>query len=115
MNQQQKPKHRIFCFINNPCAVDFLHVIAMCDDGYVLASHISSSECWAKHDIGITSEWKHEFYNEHCPDGFELVWIDNPAGDPELAAAYVLHQEIWKDKQDELHADDCLDRASNNG
>lgn len=43
-------------------------------DNEVIASHFSSSESWARHDIGLTSDWKHDKYRERFPDGYELVW-----------------------------------------
>lgn len=48
---------------------------AMTEDGCVLAEHLSSSESYCEHDMGITSEWKHDRYREKYPGGFELVWI----------------------------------------
>lgn len=53
-----------------------LIVSALAEDGTHLAGHCSSSEGWAKHDIGMNSEWKHEQYYKHYPDGFELVWLE---------------------------------------
>lgn len=86
-------KGKIFCWINSGKGTDWNVVIAMAEDGTSLASHVSSSEPWAKHDIGITSDWKHEKYRDHYPDGFELVWVE---GDPRehegLMAAYALNQ-----------------------
>lgn len=49
------------------------------DDGVTklnqIAGHWSSGESWCKHDMGITSDWKHDIYNEMYPDGYELVWL----------------------------------------
>lgn len=67
---------------------------ALADDGVFLAGHISSSEAWLKHDMGVTSTRKHEIYAAHFPDGFEVVFVErdavrerNHAG---LEAAYAL-------------------------
>ena len=49
---------------------------ALAEDGNCIASHYSSGRNWAKHDMGITSDWKHEVYEKHYPDGYELEWID---------------------------------------
>ena len=49
---------------------------ALAEDGEGLASHYSSSVSFSKHDMGLTSDWKHENYKAHYPDGFELEWID---------------------------------------
>ena len=40
-----------------------------------IAGHWSSGENWCKYDMGITSNWKHDVYNEKYPDGYELVWL----------------------------------------
>lgn len=41
----------------------------------VIANHGSSGETWCKHDMGITSDWKHDIYKVEHPDGYELVWL----------------------------------------
>jgi hypothetical protein len=61
-----------------------LYVLALAEDGELLASHVSSCEGWAKSDIGATGDRKHENYRAKYPDGFEVVWLDNPSG-PEHA------------------------------
>lgn len=42
----------------------------------ILANHFSSGKNWCKHDMGITSDWKHDIYDAAYPDGYELVWLD---------------------------------------
>jgi len=85
---------KIFCWVNAGKGTDWQVVMAMAEDGTCLASHVSSSESFAKHDIGITSDWKHETYKKHCPDGYELVWVDDarPGNHPGLDAAYAKNQ-----------------------
>jgi hypothetical protein len=68
--------------------------MAMAEDGHVLAGHCSSHELWAKHDIGLTSDWKHEQYKAHYPDGYEVEWVDRPFDHEGLMAAYAKNQEI---------------------
>lgn len=52
---------------------------AVTEDGRHLASHLSSNSDYAKHDIGITSNWKHEHYDKVLGKGnWKIVWIDNP-------------------------------------
>lgn len=41
----------------------------------VIASHWSSGEHWCMHDMGITSNWKHDIYESMYPDGYELIWL----------------------------------------
>ena len=55
---------------------------AVREDGVPLAGHLSSDMGWAKHDLGLTSDWKHEIYQAKCPEGYELIWIDDPHTDP---------------------------------
>jgi len=49
---------------------------SLAEDGTGIAGHLSSSIDFAKHDMGLTSDWKHELYDAHYPDGYELEWID---------------------------------------
>jgi len=71
-------KKKIYCF-NNGGSPGWYHGVALAEDGMGLAGHISSSISFIKHDLGITSNWKHENYNEHYGEGnWELVWVDNP-------------------------------------
>ena len=65
---------------------------ALAEDGTGLASHLSSDETWAKHDMGLTSDWKHDTYSEHYPQGYKLVWIDDPQNDPRWQAALALNK-----------------------
>jgi len=87
-----KPKIYLTCF---PChwgGHDDVHGQALAEDGTGLAGHLSSSESWAKHDMGLTSDWKHDTYDEHYPQGYELVWIDNHSTDPRWQAALALNK-----------------------
>ena len=62
--------------------------IAICEDGHVLAQHCSSTLAWLKNDMGLNPEickWKHDKYEAHCPDGYELVFVEHT--DPRLEAA----------------------------
>lgn len=83
--------HKIFCFINSGRGTDWIRVSALSEDGEFLAGHVSSSEGFAKHDIGLTSDWKHDAYKERYPDGYELVWVDDPKGHADLMAAHAKH------------------------
>lgn len=40
-----------------------------------IAQHFSTGEGFCKHDMGITSNWKHEIYDKLYPDGYELKWL----------------------------------------
>lgn len=88
---------KIYCFVNSGHGTDWQCGMAMAEDGTCLAEHVSSHVEWAKHDLGIGSDWKHDAYRAHYPDGYELVWLDEaelkqPGGHPGLMAAYALNQ-----------------------
>jgi hypothetical protein len=53
-----------------------VHAQALAEDGTGLGGHISSNEFFARHDIGLTSDWHHDAYREHYPDGYEVEWIE---------------------------------------
>lgn len=86
---------KIYCF-NNGGMPGLYSILAMCEDGHVLAEHASSNDFYGKHDIGITSNWKHDRYKAHCPDGYELEWVDKPKKHDGLMAAYRLNQEYGR-------------------
>ena len=67
---------------------------ACAEDGTGLGSHLSSSVEFSKHDMGLTSDWKHEAYKKHYPDGFELEWVNNPETHFELSQAIALNKKI---------------------
>jgi len=87
---------RIFVWINTGQGTDWQVGMAMAEDGAYLASHVSSSLAWAKHDMGVTphngDNWKHAAYAAHYPEGFELIWVDHPKTHEGLMAAYALNQ-----------------------
>ena len=66
---------------------------ALTEDGVGLASHLSSNREWAQHDMGLTSDWKHDHYAEHCPDGYELEWVDDVENHPGLQAAIRINHQ----------------------
>ena len=72
---------------------------ALAKDGTCLASHLSSNVDFSKHDMGLTSNWKHDHYAKAYPEGYELVWIDNPENDPRWQKAHELNAQQEKDKQ----------------
>lgn len=70
----------------------------MAEDGHVLSNHLSSGEDWLKHDLGLTSDWKHTDYQAHYPDGYELVWLGRverlETAPPEFQAAFAKNQAL---------------------
>jgi hypothetical protein len=70
------PKIFLFCeqCTKNPNGDVYAQAIA--EDGTGLGGHLSSNKEWAKHDIGLTSNWHHDEYRKHYPGGYEVEWID---------------------------------------
>ena len=92
---------KIFIFAQ-PSTVgsNFVTGEALTEDGEFIAGHISSDVEWTKHDMGITSDWKHKYYSEYYPDGYELEWVDDPANHEGLQAAYKLHLAKYSAKDE---------------
>jgi hypothetical protein len=51
--------------------------MAIAEDGRFLASHLSSSRAFMLHDMGVTSNWKHERYDKAYPDGWRLEVLED--------------------------------------
>lgn len=78
--------------------------VALAEDGVTLATHISSCEDWAQHDMGLNgSTWKHALYAAHFPQGYELVWIPYEDLDAhvEFQRAWELNQQLKKQHEKE--------------
>jgi len=65
---------------------------ALSEDGVLLAEHLSSSVGFAKHDLGLTSDWQHDFYRAHAPNGYELEWVDDRKTHTGWIAAFDLNR-----------------------
>lgn len=70
---------------------------AISEDGVFLAGHICSDPAWGPHDLGVTSQWKHETYRKYYPDGFEVIWIAD-VNDDRLQQAHALHKAMTPDE-----------------
>lgn len=85
---------KIYVFINSGKGTDWIVGMAMAEDGTFIASHVSSHYQWFRHDMGLTSDWKHEHYKKQYPDGYELVEVEDPRNHEGLQAAYKLNQAM---------------------
>lgn len=98
----RKPK--IFVFINQRYSNGDEVPFAMAEDGTGLASHFCSAG-WARHDMGFGgSTWKHEHYDKHYPDGWELEWVDDFDSHEGLKAAIVLGDAAIAKEKEAQHA-----------
>lgn len=66
--------NKIYAFVNGEWGSDLVGV-AIAEDGMVLAQHVSSSESWVWHDLGVGSTRQHDHYAEHYPNGFEVEYV----------------------------------------
>lgn len=85
---------KIYVFCNNRGCDgrgDWHEMAAYAEDGTYLAGHLCSHHGWAAHDMGIHPDgWKRDLYAAHYPDGFEVVWVQEPATHEGLQAAFRL-------------------------
>lgn len=69
-------KPTIYGFLNGG-SHEWWNVIAIAEDGTELAAHTCSSSAYFKHDLGFDdSNWKHDKYDAHYPDGWKLEWVE---------------------------------------
>lgn len=88
----QLPK--IYTFINSDDPQEgWMPVVAVSEDGEVLASHVSTNLQWALWDIGMTSGHKHRAYEARYPEGYQLEWVDDPQAHAGVQAAFKLNQQ----------------------
>jgi hypothetical protein len=92
---------KIYVWINQVVAGNHI-AYALSEDGTTLTSHVSSNPDWAKHDMGITGDWKHDIYAKHYPDGYKLEWVDDNdvTTHPGLLAAVALARSKKQDTSD---------------
>jgi hypothetical protein len=92
---------RIYCWINSGAGTEWVMSVALAEDGACLGQHCSSSDGFARMDIGYVEplgpvsgpgQEKRRRFAEHYPDGYELVWVDDPLHHEGLGAAYALNQ-----------------------
>lgn len=86
------PRAVIYCWINAGAGTRRLHVLALRDDGELLAQKWSSTVDFAKVDIGVRSTENHAIYATRCPRGFDVVWVDDPKRHEGLRAAWERHE-----------------------
>ncbi len=84
-----KPKIFIFC---NQCDPGWHIATALTEDGCFIAQHCCSDHGFIRHDMGMVGEWKHDNYNRHYPEGWELVYVEDGKNSPEIKAAHARHK-----------------------
>lgn len=85
----------IYVFINGEVDQRFgggITVTALSQDGEFLTGHLCTNVGFAYHDMGLTSDWKHDKYRERYGDNYTVIWCDDP-DDPRIQVAYAKHVE----------------------
>jgi hypothetical protein len=87
------PLPRIYAFVNGGSPGWYL-VSALTEDGEFIAGHACSHPSFGPHDMGVTSDWKHDHYRERYPGGYVVVWVEGgPKDDERVMAAHRRHVE----------------------
>jgi hypothetical protein len=73
-------------------------------NGEGLGSHWSSSNEWAKKDLGFMGDNRfdrHETFRKYYPDGYAMYWLgDNPRAEPEFLTAMDKNRELANAEKD---------------
>ena len=86
------PKIFVWC-AGSSGEANFHHIQAIAEDGSVLAGHACSSHAYISNDMGFTSDWKHDRYNEHYPNGWQLELVERPKEHSGFQSAQALKQQ----------------------
>ena len=96
--------HKIYAF-NNGGSRGWMSAVAIADDGRGVAGHICSDEYFMPHDLGVTSDWKHENYDKYFGAGnWEIEWVPSEAINDHagLQAAFELNKTAPPPPDDEV-------------
>ena len=97
---------KIYAFINSGKGTDWVVGLAIAEDGRCVGQHVSSSDAFAKHDMGADGHQAMHWhdYVKLYPNGFEVIWVDDARPGPNehagLATAYALNQEKAKSEKE---------------
>ena len=79
-------EHIITAFASSRTKRGDVGSLAVDEDGLIVGQHYSSSESWARHDIGVgrkgekgRASWKDKDYDRRYPDGWVVEWTDDDA------------------------------------
>lgn len=98
-------KPQIFAFLNGG-SPGWFQCLAMAEDGEVLSGHVCSNELFVPHDLGVTSDWKHDKYRQKYPDGFRVVYVPNAEVEAHvgLQAAFAKNAAAGEEKRQQENA-----------
>ena len=95
-------KPKIYAF--SACGGGDGSAVALAEDGTCVGAHWCSNEGWIPHDLGVTSDWHHEDYEAHYPQGFEVIFVahDDIDGHPALQKVIALNKAMSVSEQVQL-------------
>lgn len=88
---------KIFIYTVDVGAFGEVAAYALHEDGTALTGHLSSNRVYARYDMGLTSNKKHQIYYDYSKE-FQLVDLvdlteDELKAHPEFMAAFTLNQK----------------------
>ena len=89
--------NKIYCFATGNTPFKFVRAIS--EEGHCIAMRTSVNTEWAKNHIGYTSKRCHNRYQSYYPNGYELVWVDDPDNNQEFSIAYDQYIELCRTGQ----------------
>lgn len=93
---------KIYGFVNGG-SPGWLDVAGIAEDGVCLSGHVCSHPSFGPHDIGVTSDWKHEIYRKYYPQGFTVEWVADVKAHDGIQRAFALNRAMSKEE----HAAKC--------
>lgn len=93
----EKPK--IYGFVNGG-SPGWYDVCGIAEDGVCLAGHCCSHPLYGPHDIGVTSDWKHETYAKYYPNGFDVEWVEDVKAHSGIQRAFALNKAMTKEEHE---------------
>ncbi len=89
---------KVFAFINGSFGGGDVVALAVAESGIVVGQHVSSSERFAKMDIGAEpgtfQESKLASYRETLGEDIEVEWVDDPQNHEGVLKAQQLNQAM---------------------
>lgn len=93
-----RKRTKVFAFINSGSGTDWVLGVALDEHGDCVAAHVSSSDAFARHDMGATAACAmhyQDYVERYGYDAFEVEWVADPRNHAGLAAAYARNQAKW--------------------
>lgn len=84
----------IYCFINSAHPAGMMQVVALSQGGRILASDYGRNEHECQSKIGLGGFRHHDQYELAHPNGYMLLWVDDPHNDPELRRVIKINQRL---------------------